>query len=334
MQSWELAFQPKPAAAQSPAPSMQSWEQAFYNSANPYNPNVITSYENTVNNPSAGDLITGKVQAAKEGIAENDYRVFNEGVYNDLRDAGYTGKYAEYKNWGAYDSMGGIGHEAARDLYQQALDHGKSTGDWSSMSNFMDQAQYGSRKYNRSGLFGTGLSISPLGAFGLGLGGFVAAGGLGGALGLPSGGASVTSSGNAIPALHAAKVGGSTVAGSGVGALSGQGLMGTLGGVTSAGAGTLGTTLGSAVINKGGLLSKLGALKNIGRGVSAINSITGQSQPEYSAYPQTAFNPTTITGGNPIYSPTSRNLKPVYSYSPTKYKTGLFNLDSHYRGLQ
>lgn len=82
-------------------------------------------------------------------------------TYNDLRDAGYKGNYVKTNDWGRHDSMGGIGAEKAREIYDQNLAYGKETGDWSYMDNFMEAAQYGNRKYHRAGLFGTGFDPMP-----------------------------------------------------------------------------------------------------------------------------------------------------------------------------
>jgi len=261
-----------------------------------------------IDNASTGNA--GKnAGALKQELAAANLKAKDQAIMKRLTDAGYIdawynqfggGDYGRANvssnNWGAYDNMGGSAQ--ANEYFEQAFSHGESTGDWKPMADFYDAAKYGNRKYHRSGFFGTGIDFMPhsltdaalmfggaaagLGAFsGLGVGGVVPGSGVAGtanSLANVSGGftnaaAGASAAGNAIPALNATSIGGSTVAGSGVGALSGQGLMGTLGGISSAGAGTLGTTLGSSVINGGSSLSDLLSLRNVANGARALNAV-------------------------------------------------------------
>ena len=309
----------KPVGTESPAEAVKRLEWDKNNvSANPID--VIMGKGAQIDTEIAGAKVKGRDQDIQQRLTDAGYLDY---WYNQLGGGDYGRANVSSKSWGGWDNMGG--HEAANKVFEDAFAHGESTGDWKAMADFYDQAQYGERKHHRSGLFGTGLSISPLGAFGLGLGGFVAAGGLGGAFGLPSGAASnLSSSGNAFSGVS-----GYNAASPFAAPLSQGSTLGALPqGVGSAVAGIGGAR------NSVGILEKLKNLKNFP--VSSLTGGQGQAQgnsPVYSNY-QAPFNPTTITGGDPSYSATNRSLSPVYNYSPTKYKTGLFNLESDYRGLQ
>jgi hypothetical protein len=152
--------------------------------ANPYSPagkNVGARSAQEIqwdidNQPNTG--WTNRPQALQQELADVNYTNANRNKYNELIDAGYnpSSPYTSMKNWGAYDTLGGIGEAEAQKQYQQLLDYGKSTGDWSPMEQFQTAAESGDRKYHRSGFMGTGISISPLGMMGLFAGGIGALG--------------------------------------------------------------------------------------------------------------------------------------------------------------
>jgi hypothetical protein len=121
---------------------------------------------------------------APQGLPPGVGEFYKKQVYDPLDKLGYTGFRSDVKNWGEFGTHPG-GPTGAMTDFNNILANAQQTGDLSQIEPFMRNADRGNRKNFRGGLFGTGLSISPLQLGLAGLGGFASAGGFGGAFGLP-----------------------------------------------------------------------------------------------------------------------------------------------------
>ena len=121
---------------------------------------------------------------APQGLPPGVGEFYKKQVYDPLDKLGYTGFRSDVKNWGEFGTHPG-GPTGAMTDFNNILANAQQTGDLSQIEPFMRNADQGNRKNFRGGLFGTGLSISPLQLGLAGLGGFASAGGFGGAFGLP-----------------------------------------------------------------------------------------------------------------------------------------------------
>lgn len=121
---------------------------------------------------------------APMGLPPGVGEFYKKQVYDPLDKLGYTGFRSDVKNWGEFGTHPG-GPTGAMTDFNNILANAQQTGDLSQIEPFMRNADQGNRKNFRGGLFGTGLSISPLQLGLAGLGGFASAGGFGGAFGLP-----------------------------------------------------------------------------------------------------------------------------------------------------
>ena len=265
--------------------------------------------------PSTAQIVHAPQQAINDQAVsqEEALRTSDRGIWDDLVANGYTGDWTSSKNWGAYDTLGGT--ENAQALFQQSLDYGKSTGDWSQMQNFMTQADEGNRKYHRNGSFGLGIDLMPhsLGGAALTLGStFAGLGGFGGAFGLPgsppvSGGFTNASAlGGSLPAQtfgSIGTVGGATTGAGTVGSLgTGIGSIGSLGGavnnvlplsgLSSANAGFAGGTHGNSVLTAKNAINaaKLGSQFLGGGGQTNTPTIGTQTSPNIPVFPNTTPN--------------------------------------------
>jgi hypothetical protein len=157
------------------------------------------------NKPKTAWDLQGESAGLQNELNTANQQIVDRGIVKTLRDAGYKGtRIISSNDWGGWGNLGGP--EKANELYGQILAYGKQTGDWSNMDKFMDAAQYGSRKYHRSGFMGTGIRISPMAMMGIAAGGFGALGGFAGAAGsaghsLGSAAAASTASSLAAPAI-------------------------------------------------------------------------------------------------------------------------------------
>lgn len=172
---------------------MGNQQQRVYGKANilnPYTPKnpFATGFQRNrseeeiqwdIDNVGSDPLAFTRIPTLNMELSEANLKTKDVGILKDLTDAGYPfgSRVPSSKDWGGYGNLGGP--KKANDIYQQNLSYGKETGDWSYMTKFMDAAQYGSRKYHRSGLFGTGIRISPKNLFLAGATAFAGAGGLG-----------------------------------------------------------------------------------------------------------------------------------------------------------
>jgi hypothetical protein len=121
---------------------------------------------------------------APQGLPPGVGEFYKSQVYDPLDNLGYTGFRSDVKNWGEFGTHPG-GPSGAMADFNNVLANAQQTGDLSQIEPFMRGADQGNRKNFRGGLFGTGLSISPLQLGLAGLGGFASAGGFGGFMGLP-----------------------------------------------------------------------------------------------------------------------------------------------------
>ena len=121
---------------------------------------------------------------APQGLPPGVGEFYKKQVYDPLDKLGYTGFRSDVKNWGEFGTHPG-GPTGAMTDFNNVLANAQQTGDLSQIEPFMRGADQGNRKNFRGGLFGTGLSISPLQLGLAGLGGFASAGGFGGFMGLP-----------------------------------------------------------------------------------------------------------------------------------------------------
>lgn len=146
----------------------------------------MSSY-NQQQNPAQGTMNNSNYNIGKSAVPQLPPGVgefYKKQVYDPLDKLGYTGFRSDVKNWGEFGTHPG-GPTGAMTDFNSILANAQQTGDLSQIEPFMRNADQGNRKNFRGGLFGTGLSISPLQLGLAGLGGFASAGGFGGAFGLP-----------------------------------------------------------------------------------------------------------------------------------------------------
>jgi hypothetical protein len=191
----------------------------------------------------------GNPRILQDELASAQYTEGRKKSFEQLRKDGYTGS-ASGKGFQQTSNFG-TGGKWGNTTYGDAYANAKATGNWSQIDQMLHFADNNPRE--RSGLFGTGISISPFQAFTLGAGGFLAAGGLGGVFGLP--GSSPVSGGF----TNASALGGSLPP-------STFGSIGTVGGAATTGAGTVGS-LGSG----------FGSLGSLGGSVASTLPLSGLS---------------------------------------------------------
>lgn len=177
-------------------------------------------------------------------------------LFNELNDLG-MGHLISGVTQAGFNQLSHFGHlwrdQFGGQTFGEAFKSAKETGDFSTVAGMLRSAEAGKRqpsgfssffsKFAPIGLLGAGAALT--GGFGLSS---LLNKGLSGVTGLAS---ATGSAGNLLPVAN-------TVSGSTIGKLSGQGLMGTLGGIKSAGAG-----LGTAVLPSSNIFSKLSNLSKI-----------------------------------------------------------------------